>query len=148
VIPETCEEISLICSYCIPKVYSVVLAFHCCEDTPWPRELIFYFTYSLYILLIGPLLATLSQNPSPSSPSPLLWAGRSPSGYCLSLAHQVSSRLDAASSPSEARQGVPARRIYPNDLTTLQWKATNWRIFGHLKLALIFIDLGEGVWRW
>jgi hypothetical protein len=68
----------------------------------------FFFTYSLYILLISLLLVTTSHNPS-SSPSPqhdLVLPG-----YPPNLALQVSVRL-GASSPTEARQGSPVRRTH------------------------------------
>ena len=59
------------------------------------------FTYSLYIPLAAPLPVTISHNPFPHRPLPH-----------TTLAHQVSVRL-GASSPTEARQGSPARRTYP-----------------------------------
>jgi hypothetical protein len=47
-------------------------------------------------------------------PPLLLWVGGGPPVYSPTLAHQVSVRL-GASSPTEARQGSPARRTYPTD---------------------------------
>jgi len=68
------------------------------------RLFIFIFTYLLYILITPITLPQSFPFPSPLS----RWGGP---GYPLTLTHQVSEGL-GASSPTEARQGSPAK-TYP-----------------------------------
>jgi len=74
------------------------------------RSLFFFFSYSLYIMLSA---SSQSAPPTilPPIPSLLIWAG----GVSMStptLAHQVSVG-PGTFSPTEARQGHPAKRPYP-----------------------------------
>jgi hypothetical protein len=77
-------------------------------------NLILFFAYSRYIPLTAPFPVTTSHNLSPI-PLSFFFECVGPPGYpSLTLALQVSVRI-GASSPTEARQGSPARRTYLTD---------------------------------
>jgi hypothetical protein len=69
----------------------------------------FQLSYSLYILTTVPHPVNSSHNSAPITPSSSPLSGWRPTVYPTTLRLQISARI-GVSSPTEARQGDPARR--------------------------------------